>query len=164
MSENVILQDKNGDTILPATSWSNIQDKPSGLVTSGMLPKLGVWTQEGVTFENGAYDWDHANNGLNTAYRIADMGSFKIVEIRAIFAVNHDIQGGNTSDQVNIRFPKKIQPDGDEEQWVSAGAYLMYCHIRPDMSVGVFCPNWESEQKYTANSLLSFHIMYFTTL
>lgn len=154
------IQDKDGNNILPATDWSIIQNKPSSLVTTDQLPTLGSWQNDGITYENGAYDWDHVNNGFNCAYRVADFGSFKQVEVRLVFGVNQDI----VQEVECIKLPTAIKPDGDEEIWTVSGIRGVYIHLKPDMTVGVYCQQFSDSDKYTANSMLSLHTTYFTTI
>lgn len=154
------IQDKDGNNILPATDWSIIQNKPSNLATTDQLPVLGAWQNDGIVFENGAYDWDHVNNGYNCAYRVADFGSFKQVEIRLVFGVNQDI----VQEVECIKLPAAIKPDGDEEILTVSGIRGVHIHIKPDMTVGVYCQQFNSGDKYTANGMLSLHTTYFTTI
>ena len=73
MANKVYIKDKDGNDLLVATDWSIIQNKPSNLATTNQLPVLGAWQRDGIIYKNGAYDWDHVNNGYNCAYRIADL-------------------------------------------------------------------------------------------
>lgn len=154
------IQDKDGNNILPATDWSIIQNKPSNIATTDQLPSLGSWQNDGIVYENGAYDWDHVNNGYNCAYRVADFGSFKQVEIRLVFGVNQDI----VQEVECIKLPAAIKPDGDEEILTVSGIRGVQIHIKPDMTVGVYCQQFNEGDKYTANSMLSLHTTYFTTI
>lgn len=125
------------------------------------LDKIGLtkWTYAGIKFVNGAYCWDIEHNPYNCAYRYVDFGNFKIVEIRLVFAVNHDI----VSDTKCIELPQFIKPDEDEEIWQSTGIRAVMIHTSPDMSINVYCQQFGPGEKYTAHGILSFHTTYFTT-
>ncbi len=154
------LEDNEGTKILPATDWTMVQNKPTNLVTTDQMPKLSGWQRDGIVYENGAYDWDHVNNGYNCAYRIADMGSFKIVELRLIFGVNKDI-----TDEVEcIKLPAVIKPDSNEETWKATSTRGVMVHLKPDLTVGVYCQRIADGDKYTANGMISVHHVYFTTI
>lgn len=154
------LEDHDGNNILPATDWSMIQNKPSNLATTDQMPKLGSWQRDGITYKNGAYDWDHVNNGYNCAYRLADMGSFKLVELRLAFGVSNDV----TTDTEVIDLPQAIRPDGDEELWSATGVRGVFIHSTPDGSIHIYCQKIVDGDKYTKDSLLTYHTVYFTTL
>lgn len=154
------LRDKDNNNLLVASDWSIIQNKPGNIATTDQLPKLSNWQRDGITFENGAYDWDHVNNGYNCAYRVADMGSFKIVEVRLVFGVNKDI----VQEVECIKLPAAIKPDGDEEITISTGIRGVMVHLKPDLTVGVYCQQFGQGDKYTANAMISVHHVYFTTL
>lgn len=156
------IQDKDGNNILPATDWSIIQNKPSNIATTDQLPSLGSWQNDGIVYKNGGYDWDHVNNGLNCAYRVGDMGSFKLVELRLAFASSNDVPGGASELEV-IDLPNAIQADGDEEVWQATGARGIFVHFKND-SISIYCQKFNDGDKYTANGLLTFHNVYFTTL
>ncbi len=153
------IEDRDGNKILPATDWSIIQNKPGDLATTGQLPKLGPWQRDGIVYKNGAYDWDHVNNGYNCAYRIADMGSFKIVELRLAFGVSNDI----VQDTEVIDLPKVCQADGDEEIWQATGTRGVMLHFKNE-ALYVYCQQFGSGDKYTHDGLLTFHNVYFTTI
>lgn len=157
--EKAYLQDKNGTNLLVGTDWSMVQNKPKNLATTDQLPTLGGWQRDGIEYENGAYDWDHVNNGYNCAYRIADMGSFKFVELRMIF--------GSTQDIVNetklLTLPQVCRADGNEEEWFATNNRGVFIHLKND-SVSVYCQQFQSGDKYTANSMLSFHTTYLSAL
>lgn len=155
----VYLQDKDKKDLLVATDWSLIQNKPKNIATADQLPKLGPWKREGITYKNGGYDWDHVNNDMNCAYRVADLGSFKIVELRLAFGVNKDI----VQDTEVIDLPKAIQPDGNEEVWQATGCRGVFVHFK-NQSVGVYCQQMGNQDKYSHDSCLTFHTVYFTTL
>lgn len=159
MSENVYLQDKNGQDIYPVTDWNNVQNKPSDLVSSNMLPKLGPWQRDGIEYLNGAYDWDHVNNGYNCAYRLADFGSFKMVELRLIFALNRDV----TDETDAIKLPAVVTSDGDNETWYATEIRGIFIHMANN-KISVYCQHMQNGDKYAANAMLSFHTTYFTTL
>lgn len=154
------LRDKDNNNLLVASDWSIIQNKPKNIATTDQLPKLSPWQRDGIQYENGAYDWDHVNNGYNCAYRVADMGSFKLVEVRLVFGVNHDI----VQEVECIKLPDAIKPDGDEEINASTGIRGVMVHFKPDLTVSVYCQQFSQEEKYTANGMISVHFMYFTTL
>lgn len=155
------LRDKDNKNLLVGSDWSIIQNKPKNLATTDQLGKLSDWKRDGIQYENGAYDWDHVNNGYNCAYRVADMGSFKLVEIRLVFGVNKDI----TNPEVEcIKLPDAIKPDGDEEMVLNGGIRGVMVHFHPDLTVGVYCQQLGSGDKYTANGMIYAHHMYFTTL
>ena len=156
------LQDKDGKNLLVGTDWSIIQNKPNNLATTDQLGKLSSWKNDGITYKNGGYDWDHVNNGLNCAYRVADMGSFKIVELRLAFAVSQDIPGG-TGDVEVIDLPHAIQADGDEEVWEATGVRGIFVHFKNE-SISVYCQKFSDGDKYPKDGLLTFHTVYFTTL
>lgn len=153
--EKAYLQDKNGTNLLVGTHWSMVEGKPTNLATTDQLPTLGGWQRDGIEYENGAYDWDHVNSGYNCAYRIADMGSFKFVELRMIF--------GSTQDIVNetklITLPQVCRADGNEEEWFPTTIRGVFIHLKND-SISVYC----SGDKYTANWMLSFHTTYLSAL
>lgn len=153
------LRDKDNRNLLVGSDWSIIQNKPKNLATTDQLGKLSDWKRDGIQYENGAYDWDHVNNGYNCAYRIADMGSFKIVELRLAFGVNQDI----VNDTKVIVLPAICQADGDEEVWQSTGTRGVMLHFQ-NSSLHVYCQQFGSADKYTHDGLLTFHTMYFTTL
>lgn len=154
------LRDKDNNNLLVASDWSIIQSKPGNIATTDQLPKLGPWQRDGITYKNGAYDWDHVNNGYNCAYRVADMGSFKIVEVRLAFAVNQDI----VDDTEVINLPAVIRPDGDEELWSATGVRGIFIHTMPDGSIHVYCQKFTDGDKYPKDGLLTYHTLYFTTL
>lgn len=153
------IEDRDGNKILPATDWSIIQNKPGNLATTGQLPRLGAWQRDGFVYKNGAYDWDHVNNGYNCAYRIADMGGFKLVELRLVFALNRDVVG----DTEAIELPRIIQADGDEEVWQATGIRGVFVHFA-NSHIGVYCQKFSDGDKYSANSMVSFHTTYLTTI
>lgn len=150
------IEDKDGNKILPATDWSIIQNKPTDLATAGQLPTLGPWQRDGITYKNGGYDWDHVNNGYNCAYRVADMGGFKLVELRLAFASSQDI----IKDTEVIELPKSIQADGNEEVWSATGLLDVVVHFANShvnlLGIG--------SGKYPANSMVTFHTTYLTTI
>ncbi len=154
------IEDHDGNKILPATDWSIIQNKPGNLATTNQLPVLGSWQRDGIIYKNGAYDWDHVNNGYNCAYRIADLGGFKIVELRLAFGVNRDI----TDDIEVIDLPAIIRPDGNEELWSATGTRGVFIHTTPDGNVHVYCQKFSDGDKYTHDALLTYHTVYFTTI
>lgn len=153
------IEDHDGNKILPATDWSMVQNKPTDLATTGQLPKLSPWQRDGFVYKNGAYDWDHVNNGYNCAYRIADMGGFKLVELRLVFALNRDVVG----DTEAIELPRIIQADGDEEVWQATGIRGVFVHFA-NSHIGVYCQKFSDGDKYSANSMVSFHTTYLTTI
>lgn len=154
------LQDKDGKNLLVGSDWSIIQNKPNNLATTDQLGKLSPWKRDGIQYENGAYDWDHVNNGYNCAYRAADFGSFKLVEVRLAFGVNKNI----TQEVECIKLPAAIRPDGNEEFLLPSSNRGVFIHTKPDMTVCVFCQQFGSNDQYSANSLLTFHHTYLTTL
>lgn len=154
------LRDKDNKNLLVGSDWSIIQNKPKNLATTDQLGKLSDWKRDGIQYENGAYDWDHVNNGYNCAYRVADFGSFKLVEVRLAFGVNKDI----VQEVECIKLPAAIRPDGNEEFLLPCSARGVFVHTKPDMTVCVYCQQFGSGDKYTANSLLTFHHTYLTTL
>lgn len=154
------IEDKDGNNILPATDWSIVQNKPTNLATTDQLPTLGPWQRDGIVYKNGAYDWDHVNNGYNCAYRIADLGSFKLVEVRLAFGVNHDIVG----DTEVINLPKVAQSGWNQETWDATGSRGVFIHVTPDSSIHVYSQQFSSGDKYTHDGLLTWHRMYFSTI
>lgn len=154
------IEDKDGNNILPATDWSIVQNKPTNLATTNQLPTLGPWQRDGIVYKNGAYDWDHVNNGYNCAYRIADLGSFKLVEVRLAFGVNHDIVG----DTEVINLPKVAQSGWNQETWDATGVRGVFIHVTPDSSIHVYSQQFSSGDKYTHDGLLTWHRMYFSTI
>ena len=154
------LQDKDGQNLLIGSDWSIIQNKPNNLATTDQLGKLSQWQRDGIQYENGAYDFDHVNNGYNCAYRVADFGGFKLVELRLVFAVNKNI----VQEVECIKLPSAIKPDGDEEIQLNGGIRGVMVHFHPDLTVGVYCQQFNSGDMYTANGMISVHHMYFTTL
>lgn len=154
------IEDQDGNKILPATDWSIVQNKPTNLARTDQLPSLSPWQRDGIVYKNGAYDWDHVHNGYNCAYRVADMGSFKLVEVRLVFGVNQDI----VNDTEVIDLPRSIQPDGDEEINQATGIRGVFIRLRPNMGVDVYCQKMGDGDKYTANGMLSLHTTYFTTI
>lgn len=156
------LRDKDNNNLLVASDWSIIQNKPENIATTDQLPKLGPWQCDGITYKNGGYDWDHVNNGLNCAYRVGDMGSFKLVELRLAFASSNDVPGGASELEV-IDLPQAIQADGDEEVWEATGARGIFVHFKNN-SISIYCQKFNDGDKYPANGLLTFHTVYFTTL
>lgn len=154
------LRDKDNQNLLVGSDWSIIQNKPKNLATTDQLGKLSDWKRDGIQYENGAYDWDHVNNGYNCAYRVADFGSFKLVEVRLAFGVNKNI----TQEVECIKLPAAIRPDGNEEFLLPSSNRGVFIHTKPDMTVCVFCQQFSSNEQYSANSLLTFHHTYLTTL
>lgn len=155
--QKAYLQDKNGQNLLVATDWSMIQNKPNNLATTDQLPTLTHgWTRDGITYSNGGYDYDHVNNGWNCAYRVADLGAFKIVELRIMFAVDHDV----TSQIKVVSLPKICQPDTNEQSWYPTQVPNVYV-FQNQTDINVYAQNGG---KLPANQLVSFHNMYFTTL
>lgn len=164
--QKAYLQDKDGNNILTATDWSIIQNKPDNLAQTDQLPTLGPWQRDGITYKNGGYDWDHVNNGYNCAYRIADMGSFKIVELRLAFATSQNVPGGTNELEV-IDLPKVIQPDGNEEIWSATGVRGVFIHFKVNSlynTVSIYCQKFNDGDMYTHDGLLTFHTVYFSTL
>ncbi|WP_418292461.1 hypothetical protein [Limosilactobacillus vaginalis] len=153
------IEDEDGNKILPATDWSIIQNKPTNLATTDQLPKLSPWQRDGLVYKNGAYDWDHVNNGYNCAYRVADMGSFKLVELRLVFAVNQDI----TNEVEAIELPRAIQADGDEEVWEATGIRGVFVHFT-NSHISIYCQKFNDGDKYSSGSMISFHTTYLTTI
>ena len=154
------LQDKDGKNLLVASDWSMVQNKPNNLATTNQLPVLSNWQRDGLVYKNGAFDWDHVNNGWNCAYRIADMGSFKIIELRLVFGVDHDI---TTTTEV-IDLPAAIRPDGNIEH-----SELSSAGWTPNIASVSFRNDHISiakagTDKVLANTEISFHLVYFTTL
>ncbi|MEE6650643.1 hypothetical protein [Limosilactobacillus pontis] len=156
------IEDKDGNNILPATDWSIVQNKPGNLATTDQLPVLSPWQRDGLVYKNGAYDYDHVNNGMNCAYRIADMGSFKIVELRLAFAINQDVPGGS-GDLEAIELPRAIQADGDEEVWEATGVSRVFIHFK-NQSVSLYCQKFNDGDKYPHDGLITFHTVYFSTI
>lgn len=154
------IEDKDGNNILPATDWSIVQNKPTNLATTDQLPTLGPWQRDGIVYKNGAYDWDHVNNGMNCAYRIADLGGFKLVEVRLAFGVSQDI----TSDTEVINLPKIAQSGWNEETWDATGVRGVFVHITSDSSIHVYCQQVGEGDKYSHDTLLTWHRMYFSTI
>lgn len=154
------LRDKDNNNLLVASDWSIIQNKPGNIATTDQLPKLSDWQRDGIEYKNGAYDWDHVNNGYNCAYRVADMGSFKIVELRLAFGVNQDI----VNDTEVIDLPNVIKPDGNGELWSATGTRGVFIHTTPDGNVHIYCQKFGDNDKYTKDGLLTYHTVYFTTL
>lgn len=154
------IEDKDGNNILPATDWSIVQNKPTNLATTNQLPILGEVRRDGINFVNGAYDWDHVNNGYNCAYRIADMGSFKIIELRMMFACSHDI----TDDTELIQLPDIVKPDEDIQTWWPTNWGNIYIFLDQNKISVYKGGNDNLNTKLPANSMLSFHIMYMSAL
>lgn len=154
------LRDKDNNNLLVASDWSIIQNKPNNLATTDQLGKLSDWKRDGIQYENGAYDFDHVNNGYNCAYRVADFGSFKLVEVRLAFAVNQNIK----QEVECIKMPAAIRPDGNEEFLLPSSDRGVFIHTKPDMTVCVYCQQIGENDQYSANSLLTFHNTYLTTL
>lgn len=155
------MKDKDGNNILAASDWSIVENKPTNLATTGQLPTLGPVLRDGITYENGGYDWDHVNNGYNCCYRIADMGSFKLIELRMMFGCSHDIGGGDqTYSTWLINLPKIIQPDENIESWYPTANDDVYIHLQ-NSKIGVYTTN---NKKYSANNLLSFHTFYLSAM
>lgn len=148
------LQDSNGNSLLAASEWDIVQNKPTNIATTDELGALGAWKTDGITYKNGAYDWDHVNNGSNCAYRIADFGSFKIVEIRLEFSSSNTI---GTDEVELIDLPAIVKPDSDMEYWETDADTIFHFNgqqLFVNARSGTVGPNW----------LFSFHDMYFTTL
>lgn len=154
------IEDRDGNKILPATDWSIVQNKPTNLARTDQLPSLSPWQRDGIVYKNGAYDWDHVHNGYNCAYRVADMGSFKIVEVRLVFGVNRDI----VDDTEVINLPAAIRPDGDEETWQSTGIRGVFTHTMPNGDIHVYCQKFGDGDKYSHDSMITYHKTYFTTI
>lgn len=154
------LQDKDGKNLLVASDWSMIANRPGNLATTNQLPVLGEWKRDGIIYKNGAYDWDHVNSGWNCAYRIADMGSFKIIELRLVFGVNHDV----TASIEAIDLPAAIKPDGNiEHQELTNGGWTTSVGVIRFTGSSIYVSGL-GNQKLVANTELSFHTTYFTTL
>lgn len=157
------LRDKDNKNLLVGSDWSIIQNKPENLATTDQLGKLSAWKRDGIQYENGGYDFDHVNNGMNCAYRVADFGSFKLVELRLAFACSKDVPAG-AGDLKVIDLPKAIQADGDEEIWAATGVANVFIHFRNE-NVSIYCQQLPTGGgQYTHDSLLTFHTVYFTTL
>ena len=154
------IEAKAGKEILTATDWSIVRNKPTNLATTDQLPTLGSWQRDGIVYKNGAYDWDHVNNGMNCAYRIADLGGFKLVEVRLAFGVSQDITG----DTEVINLPKIAQSGWNEETWDATGVRGVFIHVTADSSIHVYSQQFNSGDKYSHDSLLTWHRMYFSTI
>lgn len=157
--QKVFLQDKNGQDLLVASDWSMVQNRPTNLATTDQLPKANGWQRDGITYMNGGYDFDHVNNGWNCAYRIADLGSFKMVEIRLAFAVNHDI----VQEEKVISLPQVTRSDGNQEIWTATSTRGVMIHFNGSQ-IGVYCQQFNQGDKYTGGGLLTFHTMYMSSL
>lgn len=149
------LQDSNGNNLLAASDWSIVQNKPTNLATTDELGALGAWKTDGITYANGGYDWDHANNGNNCAYRIADFGSFKLVELRLEFG-NSNAVGTNETELIGL--PAVIKPDGNVEYWQSTDSNVIVHFTGQKLYIKA------QSGTIGANTLMSFHDMYLTTL
>lgn len=117
MANTVNLKDKNKNIIYPATDWSVVNNKPTNLATTDDLTKLGEWTTAGITFSNGGFPWAGTTTGgsddHNCAYRIADYGNFKHIELRCVFGATSAFSA--TTKLVNL--PSTIAPDWDLQHW-----------------------------------------------
>ena len=155
MANKVYIKDKDGNDLLAATDWSIINGKPNNLATTNQLPTITGQQRDGIQFVNGAYDWDHVNNGWNCCYRIADLGGFKLVELRLMFALNKDVTGGLAH---AIKLPNIINPDQNIETWYSTNVEGTYVHHSgTDVDIEVH------SGKYPANTLVSYYNHYLTT-
>lgn len=154
------IEDQNGNKILPATDWSIIQNKPNDLAKTGQLPTLGGQQRDGIAFQNGAEDYDHANNGYNCTYRVADFGSFKAVELRLIFSFNHDI--GQNQEVKALTLPAVVNPDQNIEhtQAVSDWANGLAVVRQAGRDVSLITGN----ATYKSGDPIFYSFTYFTTL
>lgn len=154
------LQDKDGNNLLVGTDWSMVANKPTDIAKTSQLPMLGDVRRDGITFMNGGYDWDHVNNGYNCCYRIADMGSFKIIELRMMFGCNHDI----TDSTELIRLPEIVKPDENIQSWWPTNWANIYIFLGQNKVSVYKGGNDNTNSKLPANSMLSFHMMYFSAM
>lgn len=152
------IEDRDGNKILPATDWSIIQNKPGNLATTNQLPTLTGQQRDGINYFNGAYDYDHVNNGWNCTYRIADMGSFKLVELRLIFAINKDVAKNGWFKCIEL--PKIISPDQNIQSWYPTSINGVIVEQR-GLEVGI---NAWGDHGYSKDSMISYHNTYLTTL
>lgn len=156
MATIVNLKDKNKNIILPATDWSGVQNKPTDLATTEDLGALGAWLTTGVTFENGGYAWGSNNADHNCAYRIADFGTFKLIEIRCIFSSTSGVSAQTTL----IDLPSTIAPDGDLQSWYSSDDGNNTQVWFTSGKVGLLPASGKSS---VANHMYTLHTLYFTT-
>lgn len=164
--KDVYLKNDSGDTLLPASDWNILQNKPSNLVTSDMMPTATGWMTDGIAFENGAYDWDHGTTGANTCYRYIDFGSFKLVELNAHFAFNKNLPKGQ--EIMAIQWPDIIKPDSRVHSWFFAGEYATYIDdwdgpAGHNLWVYFGTVGTSDADTLPANSELSMHKTYITT-
>ncbi|MFT8558175.1 hypothetical protein [Liquorilactobacillus hordei] len=159
MANNVNLKNKNKEIIWPYTNWSGVQDKPTNLVTTDELGTLGDWTTSGITFSNGGYPWAGTSTGggddHNCAYRVADFGSFKHVELRCIFGATSAFSA--TTKLVNL--PSTIAPDWDLNSWYATSDDNATVQFSAN-SISL-CP--KAGKSTTANYMYSFMFEYYTT-
>ena len=121
---NVYLKNDSGDTLLPASDWNTLLNRPNNLVTTGMMPRTTNWMTDGIRWANGAYDWDHGTNGANTCYRYIDFGSFKVVEVNINFAFNKVLPKGQEVEA--FLWPDVIRPDTHIQHWLPAAQKSTY--------------------------------------
>ncbi|MDN7145256.1 hypothetical protein QS460_04870 [Liquorilactobacillus mali] len=158
MANTVNLKDKSKNIIYPATDWSVVNNKPSNLATTEDLGSLASWTTSGITFENGGIPWGgtSASDSHNCAYRIADFGTFKLVELRCIFTSSSAISGQTTL----VDLPSTITPDWDLQSWYATDDGNDTQIWFTSNKVGLKPASGKSS---VANHMYSFHTMYFTT-
>lgn len=120
MANTVTIKDKNKNIVYPSTDWSVINNKPTNLATTDDLATLASWSTSGITFENGGYPWAGTSSGgsddHNCAYRIADFGTFKQVELRCVFSSTSAVSSQTTL----VDLPSTIAPDWDLNSWYSS--------------------------------------------
>lgn len=159
MANTVNLKDKNKNIVYPSTDWSVVQNKPTNLATTADLATLSEWTTAGITFSNGGYPWAGTSTGgsddHNCAYRIANFGSFKYVELRCVFGATSAYS--STTKLVNL--PSTIVPDWDLQHWdASSDNDTTIQYSGSSISL---CP--KSGVSTKANYMYSFTFSYFTT-
>ncbi|MFT9004139.1 MAG: hypothetical protein ABF991_05455 [Liquorilactobacillus hordei] len=153
------VKDKNKNIIYPYTDWSAVQNKPTNLATTDDLPTLGEWTTLGITFSNGGYPWAGTSTGgsddHNCAYRIADYGSFKHVEVRCVFGATSAFSA--TTKVINL--PSTITPDWDLNSWFPTSDSNATVQFSAN-SISL-CP--KAGASTSANYMYSLMLEYYTT-
>lgn len=157
MANTVNLKDKNKNIIYPSTDWSVINNKPTDLATTGDLATLADWSTSGITFENGGYSWSSTSGDVhNCAYRIADFGTFKQVELRCVFSSTSAVSSQTTL----VDLPSTIAPDWDLQSWYGSDDGNNTQIWFTGSKVGLTPSNGKSS---IANHMYVIHTMYYTT-
>ncbi|KRL02531.1 hypothetical protein [Liquorilactobacillus capillatus] len=150
-ANTVQLHDKDGNTILPQTDYSNITNKPN-LNNIGNIPAFTGWSSAGVTFYNGGKNY---NDATILTYRYIQMGNIKLVELK-----------GAATNLTNVGsafgIPSSVAPDHSVYAISpTAGSNTLRWHCSG--SDGVWTIEASSTGAITAQQFLPINIVYMTT-